>query len=178
MIKVSLTPSNTPAKLAQITRIDLEKSAKMLFQTLTMATISQGQGRLRSNWWSRCLLPIAIPLPSFAQISKIDFEKSIKMWIQTLKMAAISRGQGRSRKRCLLHLAMSLPSFVAITKIDWEKSAKMWFQTLKMATISRGQGFSEITFADEVPLTLSNVPTQFCLNNQKFLGRKLQKCDF
>ena len=44
----------------------------MQFQTLKMAAISEGQGRLRSNSRTRCLLPLVKPLPSFVEISKID----------------------------------------------------------------------------------------------------------
>ena len=54
--------------LVENIRIDLEKSAKMHFQTLKMATISQGQGHLRSNF---CLkwLPFRRILSNQAKIS-------------------------------------------------------------------------------------------------------------
>ena len=147
----------------------------MQFQTLQVATISRGQGRLRFNSQTRRPLPIAMSLPSFVGIRKIEIEKSAKMWFQTPEMAAIPKGQGllrsNSRARCKLPLRMSLQCFVGITKIDLDKSAKMWFQTLKMATISDvkvlwGQ------FAKKVHLTHSHVSTKFHWNNQNRLEEK------
>ena len=80
MDKVPLTSSNVPTMFfVGITRTELEKSAKMQFQTLKMAAISQVQGRLRSNSQIICPLPLAISLPSFIGITKIDWEISAKM---------------------------------------------------------------------------------------------------
>ena len=132
-----------------------------------MAAISRGHGCLTSNLRTRCLLRLAMPLPTFDGITKINLEISAKMLFQILKMATICRGQGRLRStswtRChstpsnvptkfcwnnqnrigekckntisdpkngrhfprSLPLEMSLPTSVAITKIYWEKSAKM-----------------------------------------------------
>ena len=94
-----------------------------------MAAISQGQGRLRSNLQTMCLLPLAMSQPSFVKITKIHLEKSEKILFSTLKMATIYQGQGRLRSNlqttCPLPLAMLIPSFVRITKIDWEKIAKV-----------------------------------------------------
>ena len=77
----------------------------MLFQTLKMAIISRGQGHLKSNPQTRCILPLGMSLPSFARITRIDLEKSAQMWFQNLKMAAVSQGQGFLRSnlctRCL-----------------------------------------------------------------------------
>ena len=59
----------------------VQKKCKNAIQTLKLAAISTGQGRLQSNLHTRYPLPfkLAIFLPSFVGISKIDWEKSAKM---------------------------------------------------------------------------------------------------
>ena len=68
-----------------------------------MATFSRGRGRWRSNSRTRCLLPLAMCLPTFVGITRLDLENSAKVLFQTLnyKMAAISRGQGHLRSNLL-----------------------------------------------------------------------------
>ena len=70
----------------------------MQFFTFKLATISRGQGHLGSYFWTRCLLPQAMPLPRFVRITEIDLEKSAEnlifekcLFIKKIKMATISR---------------------------------------------------------------------------------------
>ena len=56
MDKICRIPHITRSRITSA-RIDLEKSAKMLFQPLKIAAISQGQSRLRSNSQTRCNVP-------------------------------------------------------------------------------------------------------------------------
>ena len=67
-----------------ITKIDLDKSAKMQFQILKMGAISRVKGNLKSNSQRTYLtprndaLPLGMPLPIFFGITKTDWEKSAK----------------------------------------------------------------------------------------------------
>ena len=55
------------------------RQGQIRFQALKMAAISRDHGRLRSNSRTKCLLPLAVSLPSFSGITKIDLEKCAKM---------------------------------------------------------------------------------------------------
>ena len=117
--KVPINPNNVPTKLCWNNQNTVEEKYKNAISDLRIAAISLGLGRLRSNLWTECSLPLAMCLPSFVRITKTNLEKSEKMLFQTLK-------NGRHFKRSRsLSLAISLPSFVGITKIDRRKSAKM-----------------------------------------------------
>ena len=54
-----------PIKLCWINQNRLEKSAKMWLQTLKMAAITRGRGRLRSNSQTKWSLPLAMSLVPF-----------------------------------------------------------------------------------------------------------------
>ena len=110
---VPLTTTNVPTKFRWNKPKRFGEKCKKRFQTLKMAVISQGQGHLKSNSWTRCPLPLAMSLPSLVSITKIHLEKSAKICFQTLKMATISQGQDRLRSNSRTRCPLPMPTNVA-----------------------------------------------------------------
>ena len=128
----------------------------MQYQTVKMATISRGQGRLTSNSQTGCHLTVAMSLPSFVGISRIDLEKSAKNSISNHKNGRHLPKSTRFEVK-FTNKASLTPSNIP-TKLCWnnqnrfgEKCKNVIF-LFKMAAIllnlqqlaSRGGGFKPI----------------------------------
>ena len=124
-------------------------------------------------------------LPSFDWITRKYLEKRAKMWFQFLKAAAISWDQGRLTSNLQFADNVSLTTSNVSTKFRWKKTEYIWrkvqtilFQSIKMAAISPRARLFEVTPADEVPLTTSNVSTKFRCSIQNRLGQKCNSVIF
>ena len=142
-----------------ITKIDLEKSTKMQFQTCKMATISP-RSRSFDNFPRSRSFTDKVPLTPSNVPTKFHWKNSVKMQFQTRKNNC-SFGRSRSFEvpfadnvsLTTSNVWESPPSFIGIAKTDLEKCAKMLFQILKLATISPRSRSFEVNFMDNVPLT-------------------------
>ena len=140
-----------------------------------MAAISRGKERFESNSRTRCLLNLAMSLPSYIGINKKDLEKSAKMWLQTLKMAAIFRGQLRLRGTFTNKVALTpgnvLTKFCKKENIFGEECKNVISDPKNGCQFPRSRTF-EPKFTDKLPLTPSNVPNKFCWNKQNRFGEE------
>ena len=148
-----------------------------------MASITLGQGRLNSNSWAKCPLPLAMSLPSSVQITKKGWEKGAKNVISDPKNGCHFQ---RSRsfevkftdKVPLTSSKCRYQVFVWITRKYLEKVQKLLSQALKMAAIFRGQSRLRSNTGTRCSLHLAMSLPSFVQITAKmwFHTLKMEKC--